>query len=95
MSIKDISPLKDRVNNYIPLHSGVFISSEAASSQRESIKSLLNNTKRDYNYGKISVHNGQRLGTLLKSVVLQWWDYAKKIPLKSFFDTVIILLYNK
>lgn len=56
LSIKDISQLKDLVNNYIPLLNGLFISNEAASSQRDSIKSLLHNINRDYNYVKISVH---------------------------------------
>lgn len=48
----DISHLKDRVNNYINFLNGSFISNEAASSQRESMKSLLNNTNRDYTYVK-------------------------------------------
>lgn len=56
LSIKDISQLKDRVNNYIPLLSGLFISNEAASSERESLKSPLKNVNRDYNYVKINMH---------------------------------------
>lgn len=51
----DISHLKDRVNNYINFLNGSFISNEAASSQRESMKSLLNNTNRDYTYVKKEV----------------------------------------
>lgn len=35
----DISHLKDRVNNYIHFLNGSFISNEAASSQRESLRS--------------------------------------------------------
>lgn len=56
LSIMDISHLKDHVNNYIHFLSGSFISNEAASSQRESMKSLLNDTNRDYIYVKRSVH---------------------------------------
>lgn len=52
----DISHLKDRVNNCIHLLNGSFFSNEAASSQRESMKMLLNNTNRDYIYVKKSVH---------------------------------------
>lgn len=63
MSTKAISQLKDRVNTYIPLFNGLFISKEAASSEREFIKSLLNNINRDYNYVKISVHMDKDLGT--------------------------------
>lgn len=76
MSINDISQLKDCVNNSIPLFNGLFISNEAANSQRESIKSL-NNINRDDNYVKISVHmNKDWEHRQLKSVVLGWWDYA-------------------
>lgn len=97
LSIKDISQLKDRVNNYIPLLSGLFISNEAASSQRESIKSPLNNINRENNHVKISVPMGTGWEhRQLKSVVLGWRDYVELFFLfKIFFDIVLMLLYNK
>lgn len=98
MSIKDISQLKDRVNNYIPLHIGLFISNEAASSQRESIRSLSNNINRDYSFVKLSVRNGQRLGTQvveISCVRVVGLCTNNFIPFKIFFGIVIILLYNK
>lgn len=96
LSINDISQLKDCVNNSIPLLNGLFISNEAASSQRESIKSPLNNINRDDNYVKISVHmNKDWEHRQLKSVVLGWWDYAHFFLVKISFDIVILLLYNK
>lgn len=52
----DISHLKNSVNNYINFLNGSFISNEVATSQRESMKSLLNNTNRDYTYVKRGVH---------------------------------------
>jgi hypothetical protein len=70
----DISHLKDRVNNYIHFLNGSFLSNEAASSQRESMKSLLNNTHRDYIYVKRSVNMDKDWEhRKLKSVVIGWW----------------------
>lgn len=90
LSINDISQLKNHVNNSIPLLNGLFISNEAASSQRESIKSPLNDTSRDDNYVKISAHmNKDWEHRQLKSVVLGWWDYANFFLLKFS----LILLY--
>lgn len=57
----------------------------------ELIKSLLNNINRDYNYVKISVYMDKDWEQL-KLVVLGWWDYVNFF---SFYDIVIILLYNK